>query len=282
MRRFFLVGAMLLLGAALTSAIGLSLTARGGYGAPLGGSAILDDSGYVSYVEIEGGNYTAAHNLYFSHGQGIKVIAGPELILLDNFSIELLGGYSKMPDYTIVTQENISTGQKRTTVATTSFFPVSLTVKGIVPLGRFKIYGGAGPSFAFMPKTVSVENLDDGAGTKSRWEYEMTYNPGWGFHGVVGINIALTKNLLLVVEGRAEQLSFSTRKKVLAKYTVNGTDELSAVYPDVNDRETDYVWDEYYDYLNNPVDPNKPNQELKYSVFGNSGGGFIGIVWRIF
>jgi hypothetical protein len=64
---------------------------------------------------------------------------------------------------------------------------------------------------------------------------------------------------------------------VIVAYTVNGEHMLLVAYPDVADREIVFVSD-LDDYLNNPVDPDRPAQELACNLSADSVGGFIGIV----
>ena len=91
--------------------------------------------------------------------------------------------------------------------------------------------------------------------------------------------IAVLENLMIVVEARGEQLSFKTKKGVITALTVDGTDQLSTTYPNVVDREIDFV-DDLSTFENNPVDPNAPYQELAYNVFADSINFFLGVMFR--
>lgn len=88
----------------------------------------------------------------------------------------------------------------------------------------------------------------------------------------------MTNNLALLAEVRGEQLSFKIKKETLTAYTVNGSDELMTAYPDVAEREIEYV-DDISSFV---FDPDKPDQDTTYNVFANSITAFIGVMWRIF
>jgi hypothetical protein len=183
MKRVVVVGVLLLAGAGLVSAIGFSVGARGGFGIGVGQTTDGLD------VQVDGlGNFTGASPIFYSNGYGIKAMAGPEIILLDNLSIELLGGYLFGLEQPVAYFKDMGTDETDDTTATTSFIPVSLTVKLRLPLNRLVLYGGAGPSFGFLAKTKGVEEYNDGAGNLERTEIERTYGIGYGYHGVLGVN----------------------------------------------------------------------------------------------
>jgi hypothetical protein len=184
-------------------------------------------------IEIDvAGDYTTYANKFWGHNEGMKVLANADVALIDTFSLGLAGGYviglpgMSLADF--VADDFTPSGTE--TKTNTSFFPLFLTFKGNVPLGKLVLSFGAGPSFAFAARTESYK-LDNPGPGEERWEWETTHTVGFGYHGVFGISYALTKSFLLMAEVRGEQLTFRPKKTTLTAYTIDGTDELMSRCP---------------------------------------------------
>ena len=201
MNRIVFVGVFLVIGTVLASAIGVSVGASFGYG--LG----IDRETTGQEIEIDiAGDYSTYTNKFWGHNEGMKVLANVDIALLNTFSIGLAGGYvigfpvgmsladDIMDDFTpFITQTHTNT----------SFFPLFLTLKGNVPLGKMVFSFGAGPSFGFNARTES-RKLDNPGPGEEQWEWETSYTVGFGYHGVLGISYALTKSLSVLAEVRLE------------------------------------------------------------------------------
>lgn len=278
MKRIVLVGVMLLVGGVLVSAIGLSVSPRGGLG--LG----MDrESDGVDMERDSAGQYSTYNNLFYSLGGGKGGLVSVDVAFTDYLSVELGGGLRFGAIF-----QDMQTVLDGTPPGTTEYahienlyFPLFLTAKGRIPLGRSTLYIGAGPSSCFLNSTTT--DFQEMAGVEEYLEMETTYTMGWGYHGVVGVEFPLGKRdrLSLCVEARGEQLTVRPKKSVLTVYTVDGVDQLMVAYPDVADREIEYVRD-LSDYMNDPYDPNSPSQEFAYNLSADNVSVYVGIVWRIF
>lgn len=284
MKKIVLAAILLVLGAALVSAIDISVSARGGYGLGLGGqnffgmTGIMDTTYAGEDLVVEaGGEVDTFTTLNFSNGKGIKLLAGVELGLLSHFSVELLGGYVIGPEQDVFSSEDYSAGTdiEKATLKT-SYLPLSLTAKAKIPLGKFTLFAGGGPSLGLFAKSIMEYDSDDGVDVEYR-EAELTYKPGFGYHGVLGAEYALTGNLSLLLEVRGEQLTFKPKKMEVTDYTVNGVDMLDTL--DTDEKETEFV-DDLSDYVNGPMDPNDPSERNAINIYGNSISVFLGVIWR--
>jgi len=151
----------------------------------------------------------------------------------------------------------------------TSFIPLSLTLKVKKTIGSLTPYAGFGPTFAIGAKSIGKSDKEALDGTKYYTEEEISYKLGIGFHGIVGIEYGLSDNLAFFLQARVDQISLKLDKREITKYTVNGQDKLKENYPNISDKETEYV-DEYtYDSTATP-DPNSPSKELTFTSPANS------------
>jgi opacity protein-like surface antigen len=284
MKKIVLAAILLVLGVALVSAIDISVSARGGYGLGLGGqnffgmTGIMDTKYAGEELEIDAGGETDTYTtVNFSNGKGIKLLAGVDLGLLPNFSVELLGGYVIGPEQDAYSYEDASAGPDlEGATMKTSYLPLSLTAKAKIPLGKFTLFAGAGPSFALFAKTTSEMDSDNGVNVTHQ-EMEMTYKPGFGYHGVLGAEYALTGNLSLLFEVRGEQLTFKPKKAEITAWTENGTDVLST--HTTSETEIEFV-DDLADYRNGPMDPDDPSERNAVNINGNSVSVYLGVIWR--
>ena len=279
MKRAVLAGVMLLAGTALVSALGLSVFTGGGFGFGMdletGGTDIGIDS-FGKYLEYDYKSWGA--------GDGAKAFGEVDLELGDWFSIGIGGGYvwswrAEGSGYASF-YDTTPGGTKREVGISTRMVPLFLTLRVRKSVGRFDFYFGAGPSTCLLGSSTITDKLISG-GVEEYWEIQSTYTPGWGYHGVAGVEFRLAKRISLRVEVRGEQLTFWPKKAVITTYTVDGVDQLMTAYPDVYDRETIFVQD-LPDFLNSPVDPNAPDQDLVYNISADSFTAFVGIVWRLF
>jgi hypothetical protein len=232
-------------------------------------------------VEIQSAKYAVYQNRFVYPGEALRLVGEAAVALGDNFSLGVRAGYL-MGDpwetpFATLTQEG---GANREAGVRTSFIPLSLTLRGRIPVGRFSFDFGAGPSVGILAKSTATDHQWGSMMPDRYWEIEGTYTTAWGFHGVIGAEFRITSWLAIRAEARAEQLTLRPKTATIVKYTVDGVDQLLAAYPNVADREVIYVTD-LSDYLNSPIDPNAPSQQLAYNISADTVGGFIGIVLSI-
>ncbi len=278
MKRIILIGVMFLIAATNVSAIELSVFAGGGYG-----FGMDEETEGTNIERAPNGNYLNYSNKFYKNARGLRGLGEVDVAFSDYFLIGLGGGYiasTHSEGSGLAFLYNPVTSTRREAGISTSFVPFFLTLKGRIPVGRFNFYVGAGPSTCILAESKITDLMASGD-VEEYWEIEATYTPGWGYHGVAGVEFRLSKRISIRMEARGEQLTFRPKKSVITVYTVNGVDELMATYPDVYDRETEYVGD-LSEFLNNPVDPDAPNQDLAYNISADSVAVLMGIVWRIF
>ncbi len=283
MKRAVLSGLMLLLGAALVSAFGLSVIAEGGY------AFGLDSETYGTDVErTTSGDYVRYENKFHDLAWGPRASGELDVAFGHYFSLAAGGGYvlGTPGNFAVYVQKFV---QNRDAKMTTSFVPLFLTLEGRVPVWRFDFHFGAGPSMGILAKSMITDDQTfpfpyvgpGGTPGQYHWELETTYTAGWGFHGVAGVDFRLAKWLSLRAEARGEELTFRPKKTVITAYTLDGVDQLMTAYPNVSDRETIYV-DDLSAYKNKPVNPNAPSQELAFNISADSITVFVGVVFTIF
>ena len=264
MKRIAMVVVVLLASAGFVFASGMSVVTGGGYG--LG----MDRETFG--VEIEDDAYS---NYFVGPGSGPRGLGGVEFGLGDHFSAALSGGYVEN-----IPEQHVHWTMTSDTWMTTSFVPAFMTFRGYVPVGPVSFFGGAGPSAGFLALST-VNDFVRVTGTEYDWTIESTYTTGWGYHGVLGAQVDIGKWLSVRLEFRGEQLTFRPKQAVITAYTIDGEDHLTDAYPDVNDRETLYVQD-IHEYLNDPVDPDAPRQELAFNISADTVGVFLGVVVHVY
>lgn len=279
MKRILIIGLPALFLISSVGAFDLSLAARVGYSTDTGqdvrGSYITGDKSY---------DFLEYRNLFSSAGKGTRFLGGVDISPIPGFSVEIMGGYllgnshaTRWHDYYSppVDVDPIHTGANWH--ITTSFFPLSLTAKGYAELGRFRLYGGAGPSFGFLARSeIGFER--DQADINESGNIEHVYSAGIGYHGVLGVEFALGNNIALVYEVKGEQLTFRDKQSIMTGYTYEGTDALDDLT--VSEKETIYV-DDASGYRNKTFDPDKPTETPKERLSADNLGFTFGIRYRV-
>ena len=110
--------------------------------------------------------------------------------------------------------------------------------------------------------------------------YTTTYDPlqSFGFAGVIGVDIMITKFLGLNIGGRFEQLSLRPSKKVLTAKEVNGEDVIDDLT--TRQKETVYSTSLTEDELNETSE-DEPQKALMSSLSADSFMLVIGLTFKL-
>jgi hypothetical protein len=273
MKKVIITGTILILVVGSLAAFDLAFRASGGF------SLGMDKETYGTEVHASGLDYDQYSNYFVGHGQGLRGLGELEITFADKFAIGLGAGYLGNIVETHI-WNHIGTNPGTDGWITTSFIPVSLTLKGLVPLGPFCFSFGAGPSFGFLP-TIRISDQESSGAGEENWELEIECKAGLGYHGIVGVTLPLGEHFSLYFQVRGEQLTFKPEKAVILSYERDGVDYLMTDYPDVWDRETIYV-DDLSEYLNNPIDTDSPRQALAYNISADSLTFTLGVSIKLF
>jgi hypothetical protein len=273
-KRILAISVLVLSGGILCHAISFSLIGKTGYGTPAPGAGNLG----AEDVNIgTGWICTWCKNTAWSTAEGFRALVGSEIEIFNGFTIEMLGGYVSSPEQSLFRYVSVPTSEADRAWVTPSFVPASITLKAKLSRGRFSFFGGAGPSVGFFAKSRMAEEYDDGV-TVYRWEWTRDYHPAYGYHGVLGMEFRLTQRLSVVLDAKGELLTFAAQKDTLRAYSEDGVDLLLAAYPNVEDREIEYVSD-LADYLNNYPGPDHPMQALRIWDSGSTLSVTVGFSW---
>ena len=269
------IAVLALFGGMPADPISFSFISKAAFGSGLPGTVNL---GGLDVLVNSDGTYGWYVHWPWCAGEGWRALAGGEIGLFKGFSIEILSGsYRSLPTLMDTYCSSGAEEEDDQAWVNTSFVPVSMTLKAKVSRGRFAFYAGAGPSSAFLAQSIMTEEYDDGT-TVSRWEWTRSYYPGYGYHGVFGVEFRLAKRLSMVFDARVELLTIAARKDTLTAYSEDGVDRLLDSYPNVEDRETEYVRD-LADYLNNYPGPEYPRQSLSIWDSASTLGFTVGFTW---
>jgi hypothetical protein len=166
----------------------------------------------------------------------------------------------------------------------TTFFTLGLLAIGKTEIGIFMPYVGAGPMMAISAVTEGRSEYPDPSdpffGSKISDAYTTTYDPlqSFGFAGVIGVDIMITKFLGLNIGGRFEQLSLRPSKKVLTAREVDGEDVLDDLT--TRQKETVYLTSYTEDDISDPSD-DEPLIALMNSLSADSFMLFVGLTFKL-
>ena len=236
---------------AQAQAASLSLRPMFGYG--IGTGKQVSGTDYVRSATAT----TKDENMYYSGGGGIKFGIGLDAEIAEHVALGFDVGYSM--GLTSEVEKSTYPTETELIEAKASYLPISLTLKVKSKLEKMTIYAGMGPSLLMMPKALITISGTDGTDVFAG-EGDLTFKMGLGYHGLVGMEYALTEKVNFIAQLRSDQVSVKTDKFELTKATENGTDVLALM--DIRDKNITFLEDDTTDDDTKDTLPMVENAEM--------------------
>jgi outer membrane protein W len=247
---------------------GLYVQLHGGYGLATGGTDASERTATGSgFSTVNTDTYKRV-----GYGQGFNTGLTVGTAIADNVAVELTGNYFMGSKQKIATSTNSSGSVKDEYSLKMIHIIPSLVLKTNNKDGA-NLYAKFGPSIGVGGKFKQVTTGVFGASTTEEIT-QLSKGISIGIQSAIGIDIPVSDKLSFVAEFSFRNQNFSPKKGEITSLTLNGVDRLKTVYPDVIDREFDFVKE--VKSTTSP-DPNKPDQVLKSSTSLSAAGLNIGL-----
>lgn len=154
-----------------------------------------------SYVSVKGGLFLPNSDMpglkNFKKGYNFELAVGAKIH--PNIAIEAAAGYyqTEIKDNFVDTYYDYYNDAYYTTTPTVSAIPVTLTIKGIIPLGKVDLFAGAGAGYYYTMLENKVKDLDGAV----LGNLDETYNASaFGYHFVGGVDFNITDSVAIGAE----------------------------------------------------------------------------------
>jgi hypothetical protein len=248
---------------------GLYVQVHGGYGLATSGT------GASERVTTGSGFSTVTTETYkkVGYGQGINAGLTVGTAIADNIAVELTGNYFLGSKQKVATATNSGGGSTKDEYSLKMIHIIPSLVLKTNNKDGANLYAKFGPSIGVGGKFKQVNTRVSGANTIEEIS-QFSKGVSIGIQSAIGIDFPISDQLSFVAEFNFRNQNFSPKKGEITSYTQNGVDRLKNVYPDVIDREFDFV----KEIKSNTIpDPNKPDQALKSYTSLSSAGLNIGV-----
>ncbi len=205
-------------------------------------------------------------------GQGINTGLTVGTSLSDNIDVEISGNYFLGSKQKVASLTN-PTGTLNEEYSAKLITIVPALVLKTNNKDGANLYAKFGPSIGVGGKAKIVSTSKFGSITTEGIR-ELSKGVSIGIQTALGLALPISDKMSFIAEFSFRDQKISPQKGEITSYTENGADRLRAVFPDVIDREIDYV----KEIKSSPSpDPNKPEQVLKSYQSLSSAGLNIGI-----
>ncbi len=213
----------------------VELFVSGGYGFPVGGSALSAFNRTVDYRPTNGLIVTVrdAEDKYTSLSQGIRYEGKLNYYIEENIGIFLQIGYSSSDENAYKTVQEYGQGweQLTTTKQNIDFSSYFISTGFHYRFSKWfvKPYCGVGAGIFFQNDIALREEFKYGGSIHRIIEQKLTVNNPIGYVGFIGASVPVTPAISIFAEIKSTMLTYYAERVEIVKYIYNGEERIQTL-----------------------------------------------------